>query len=479
MYILKNKKYKYLFLVLRSIFLAIVLFSGCNLGPKYNLPCPLTPDHWKVESNAEEADDDHLDLKNWWEIFDDDLLNELEIVAVANNQTLYAAIQKVFEARALAGIRGADLFPQFTLDPGYSNIGTLIQVFGIPPPLPTIIRVHELQYSLPLNLKYELDLWGKLRSQYRSAILNVQAQEMALQTALLILTSDLASHYFQLRTFDSQLDLLARTIRVRKDALEVNQERYEKGLINFSDVTRAETELYRAEVQYSDVSRQRALKENMIAVLLSKPASDFQLPHIPLQNPPPAIPAGIPSQILLNRPDIWAVERKAASEHALIGAAYASFFPSISLTGALGFSSPDLKDFLSWKSRLWSMGVNIAQSVFDGWRNLSALDLTWARFREASADYQQQVMIAFEEVENALVSLKFEKEEIDSLQKAVTSSKETTALSEDRYFRGLVNYLDVVDSERTQLELERDLVDQLGKHHVSTVKLIKALGGRW
>ncbi|WP_039377111.1 MULTISPECIES: efflux transporter outer membrane subunit [Parachlamydia] len=456
--------------------LSMLFLPGCVVGPKYHRSCSPTPDHWKYEEQEEIA---NPDVENWWDIFEDPILNSLELQALGNNQNLFAALFRVFQAKALADIRKSDLYPQVNLDPDYNSTNGLIEVFGLPANLPTILRAHQMLYALPFNLKYELDLWGKLKSQYWSSLRQLEAQEMAFQSSVLILTSELASTYFQIRSLDAQIDVLKDTIRVRKEEVEVNQERYDAGLVSYIDVSQAERQYQNANAQYYDVLRQRALNENMIALLIGVPPLDVSIAYSPITEMPPRIPSGIPSEVLLKRPDVREAERRSAAEHALIGAAYASFFPSFTLTNTLGFSSPDLHDFLSGKSRLWAIDVRGTENIYDGGRNISQLRLTWDRFREADAHYQQQVLIAFEEVESALANLKLQGEEIHSLEKAVAASRETTQLSNDRYSEGVINYLEVVDSERAELELKRDLVNRIGRQYVSTIHLIKAIGGLW
>lgn len=461
---------------IKNLYIFLLLLTGCNFEPRYVEPILETPTTWKHQTEPVAIETIHR-LENWWEIFDDNELNALEEVAVSDNKRLLAALEKVFAARALVGIRGADLYPQVTLKPAYNSIGALIQVFGIPPPLPTIIRVHEMLYSLPLNLSYEIDLWGKIRNQYDSAYRNLEAECGAWRNVLLTLTTDLAINYFQLRSLDLEIQYLEKTIKVRKDNAVINRERYEAGFIIYSDVSRAETLLANAEALYERTLRLRTLKENMIATLCGKPASAFSIAFRPLDIQPPPIPPALPSRVLLNRPDLNAAERKAASEHALIGASYASFFPTLSLTGGLGFSSPNLKEFLKWKSRYWNIGANSEEPVFDGWRTCSGVDFSWARFRKASADYQQKVLVAFEEVENGLSNIQFQKSEIESLQKAHTSSIATREISLERYTKGFTSYLEVTDSERAELESGLDLIRVEGKLFTSTIELIKALGG--
>lgn len=228
-----------------------------------------------------------------------------------------------------------------------------------------------------------------------------------------------------------------------------------------------------------DAERQRTLLENMLATLIGMPASQFCIVNNPLLQIPPQIPAGVPTDILLRRPDLAKAERAAASEHALIGAAYASFFPSLSLSGTLGFLSPDLKNFMKWRSRFWQMAANSNETVFDGGKNCGNLEAAWARFKQASADYQQQVLTAFQEVEDALNNLEFQAKQYNNLQTAVNAARTTSRLSHQRYKQGLINYLEVVDSDRSQLDAELNLLNILGLRYNSTVQLIKALGGSW
>lgn len=457
----------------------IVCLTSCHLGPKYSQPLVETPLQWKSPESSIPAP--NVDF--WWQVFNDETLNSLEIDAINNNPNLYVALERVLEARAMAGVSRANLFPQLNANPSYQNTMFLtklqIPTLGILPVQDQTFRIQQITNSIPLDLSYQLDLWGTYRGQYESAVYNAQAQEEAYYVALLTLTSDLASSYYQVRALDAQIDLLTQTKQVRKDAYEVNQARWDGGLINYTDVTRAALEYTNAEAQLYDSIRQRNNKENQLAVLVGVPASNFKIAHNPLEVPPPSVPATLPSTILLNRPDIAKAERDMASTHALIGVAYAAFFPQISLTGTLGYLSPDLTHFLKWKSRLWSYGAEAAQNIFDGGRNISNLEASWASFYETSGTYQNQVLTAFQEVEDALSDIELQSLQYESLKKSIDSAKLTTILSTDRYNKGLVNYLDVVDSERAELQVEKDAIDLLGQRYLSTIHLIKALGGTW
>lgn len=464
--------------------------SGCRLGPNYEPPGVGVPNEWK--NGPQENDCDPLEdniapvcIDHWWEVFGDDVLSELEDAALANSPNLKLAFAKIVEARAVVEINRSALFPQITTNPSYYDAGQLFKlylpqgVFPFPKPNFSVFRIHQYQYVLPLNLNYELDLWGKLRGQYESAVYAAQAQDEDYLNVLLTLTTDVANNYFQLRLLDTQIAVLEETIENRKKNLSISQSRNTKGLSNALDVAGAELEVSNAESSYYDAMRQRGLIENMIAVLIGMPPSTFCLAPAPLADLPPSIPAGIPSIVLLQRPDVAEAERKCAAEHAQIGVAYASLFPSLSLTGTLGYSSPDLSQFLKWISRLWTMGLNIGQTVFDGGFNEGNIIEALASFSEASYAYQKQVLIAFQDVENALNNLEFQAKQYESLSESVGAADKRYRLSSQRYQRGLSTYLEVTDSEENVLTAQLSLANLQGQRFISTVQLIKALGGSW
>lgn len=463
----------------KGFLLTALLIGGCTLGPRYELPEAPIPSGWKQELGHGEP----FSFENWWDVFEDEALAELEQKAVDCNPDLYAAMERVVTARAIAGVSKSDLYPQIDLKPNYNNLEQLIQLYGIPtgdfPGLKPVVRVHETSYILPLTMNYEIDLWGKFRGRYNSALLEAESEEEAFRGSLLTLTSELASNYFNMRTLDTELEFMHQIVNLRKQALGLSQLRFDAGLVDLSEVQNATLSLSQDEAEYEDLKRQRTLFENAIAALIGSPASNIQLHSLPLRGAPPSIPAGIPSSVLIQRPDIARVERKMASVHALIGVAYSSFFPSFSLSGALGSFSTQLRDFLTWKSRLWQIGVNIAQTIFDGWKRSSELDAAWARFRETQGDYLKTVLMAFQETEDALNNLDRQREAQEKLRQSVDAAKSNWNLSDKRYKEGLANLLEVIESKRIELNSLRQEANVLGLRYQSTVQLIKALGGRW
>jgi multidrug efflux system outer membrane protein len=464
---------------MRKLLLFFLLLGGCHLGPRYEAPSMDAPLEWKGSAETAAAPD----IDHWWKIFADEPLDGLERQAVEKNPDLYVALEKIAEARAIAGVAKSTLYPQVNLKPSFNNVNELIELYGVPqglfPGLKTISRVREQTYQLPVAMSYEVDLWGKFRGTYNAAAIYAEAQEEAMRMTLLTLTSELASNYFNIRSLDTQIQLLEEVLRLRKETTNLVKLRYQAGLVSAIDLFNTEKFLTDTDAEYQDTLRQRRVFENAIASLIGIPASEFALESAPLVQEPPEIPAGIPSDMLLRRPDVAQAERSMASFHAFIGVAYATYFPAITLTSGLGYSSPDLSQFLNWSSRLWQLGVNLAQVVFNGWRNRSYVDAAFARFREAKGNYESAVLTAFQEVEDALINVEQQHKQFDALNSSYKDAQEIRSLSLLRYEKGIDNYLDTLDAERSALDAERSWMNLLGQRYQSSIQLVKALGGGW
>lgn len=493
----------------------LLTFVSCSVGPAYVPPSTEIPFEWKNKKNEadessgkeKEETEEMCYLDYWWQVFKDDRLNELQNQALTNNPDLYIAFKRTQEARALVGIAAADFYPQLTLNPLFTNTDLLIKANGgssrnvtaatgaslintkaantgsslaaAASSIKDVFRVHQLLYFLPFDLNYEVDLWGKIRDRYRAAVYNWKAQQKDYEVVMLNLTSNLAVSYYQLRTLDNQLDLLKRVLQTRQKAYEINNIRYEEGITNYSDVTLAAEDVDSATSLYEEVTRQRALLEDRIAVLIGVPSSEFTLEHLPLEGAPPEIPAGIPSEILLRRPDIAEAELMIKSQHESVKEAYSQFFPSLNLTAVAGFESPVLKDFLKGISRYWMNGEQINQIVFDGNRTFYQFNLQIARFQEANGVYQQQVLLAFQDVEDSLASIESYAKQYEAMQGTVHWAQKTYQIYSDRYSLGVVYYIDVANSERDLLNFQINLNAIQGLRFVATIGLIRALGGGW
>lgn len=460
------------------IFGLSVYLSSCHLGPRYEPPSTAVPESWKTDDASAAAF-----AENWWDIFEDEELSSLEKEAIEKNPDLYIALEKVAEARAIAGVAKSTLYPQVYLTPAFNNVNELIELYGVPqglfPGLKTITRVQEQMYQLPVAMNYEVDLWGKYRGTYNAASIYAQAQDEAVRVTLLTLSTEVASHYFNLRSLDTQLDLLQSIESLRKEILDLTRSRYDAGLVSYLSYLEAEKQLSDTEAEYAETLRQRNLFENAIAALLGTLASEFHLPPRPLLAEPPEIPSGLPSELLMRRPDLAEAERKMASLHEFIGVAYSTYFPGISLTSALGYASPDLSNFLTWTGRLWQIGVDIAQVIFNGGRNRSYVDAAFARFKEAKGAYERAVFTAFQEVEDALSNVKQYRSQWGSLQNSYASSFDFFKLSEARYRKGIVNYLQTLEAKRSEIDAKRLSMNALGRRYQASIQLVKALGGGW
>lgn len=470
-----------------KIIILSCLCTGCRLGPEYTPPPVEIPERWKhEEASAAVADvsPPPPTVNVWWEIFDDSTLNAIEQQATTYNPSLMAALDRVAEARAIVGVDRSALYPQINLSPSYSNQANLFKLFlpGTLPlgvTFPDVFRIHQLQYVMPISMTYEIDMWGKLRGQYESGVFSARAEEENFQSALLTLTADVATAYFKMRAFDSQLKVAESNLALLRTNLSLTESRFEKGLVSEADVLSAKQEVLNLEASIYEIVRLRELQVDALATLSGMPASELFLVRLPLEDPPPSIPAGVPSKVLLQRPDIAAAERKMASQHALIGVAHAAFFPSFELTGTIGYLSPDIRQFLGWKSRLWALGMNAMQPIFTGGYNMANLNLAYAQYNEAMHDFEQTVITAFQEVEDALVNLEMQAKQYESYAASTEVSDKRTKLSWRRYQNGVANYLEVLDSERSKLSAENNLVTTLGVRYISTIQLIKALGGAW
>jgi len=296
---------------------------------------------------------------------------------------------------------------------------------------------------------------------------------------LLTLQADIAQNYFALRSLDAERDVLRRAIGIRRQALELIRVRYEGGIGTELDVTRAQTEVASAESESIGISRRRAEIEHAIAVLIGKPPADFALAENPLNLAPPAIPAGLPSELLVRRPDVAQAERLLAARNAEIGVAKAAYFPSIRLTGALGFDSAELGDLVKSGSGAGSLGVGLSLPVFDGGRIKGNVERAKAAYEENLAQYRSRVLSAFGDVEDALSGLRILAEQAGAQARALASAQQTAEISATRYEAGLVIFLEFVDAERTRLATQRLATQIDGQRLVASVGLIKALGGGW
>ena len=458
-----------------SLLVAAGVLSACAVGPNYESPRNLSAKDWK-EASAENKGAIQLQQK-WWEIFGDAKLNELEEEALKGNYQLQAAAARVRQARAIARVSEADLFPTVNFDPDAQRNR---QSANRPAQPGSTIRDYTAnRFRVPIDMAYEIDFWGKMRRASESAVARAQAAQYGYQTITLTMAGDIAQNYFALRSLDAEREILRNTISLRRNGLEIARSRYRGGISSELDVTRGEAEIAATEAELIGIGKRRAELENAIAVLVGKIPSDFKLSEQASNSNVPKIPIGLASELLQRRPDVAEAERQLAARNAEIGVAKAAFFPAIRLTGQAGFESADLSDILRGASRIWTAGIGVVVPIFEGGRNKANVERAKAVFDENLAQYQGRVLVAFQEVESALAGLRILAEQSDAEARAVSNAQKSSQISTSRYKAGLVTYLEVIDTERTTLANQRLMAQLAGQRMVSSVALIKALGGGW
>jgi len=450
-----------------------------TIGPDYHPPTNAVANVYKAtELGAwkEGAPLDNVPKGSWWTTFNDPELNSLESQSTDANQNLRAAMARVEQARATARVARSELLPTVSFNPSYNR-----QHFS-PNQEPSFGNVTATTLSVPIDLSYEVDLWGRVRRSFESARADAQASLADFYAVLLTLQTDVAQNYFSLRALDAEIATVGSTVQLRREQVQLVRSRLEGGIGNELDVARAQTELANTETDAASLAQQRAELENALAVLTGTNPSTFHLPAntIAAWNPqPPVIPAGMPADLLERRPDVALAERQLASANARIGVAKAAFFPVLTLTGSGGYLSADVDTLFNWSSRTWSIGPSLSLPLFTGGRNRANYHRSQAAYDEAVARYRQQVLVAFSDIENSLAALRHFADQAAAQQRAVDNARRAADLAADRYRSGIVSYLEVVDANREALQAERAHAQLAGQRLSASVQLIKALGGGW
>jgi NodT family efflux transporter outer membrane factor (OMF) lipoprotein len=465
---------------------ALIMLTGCMVGPKYVKPAvPMAPsfkeagpDTYKENANWHVAQpSDAVQRGEWWTIFGDSELNLLEPQIATNNQNLKAADARFREARALIRFNHASLYPTVGVAP---FAGGVRDSSNQPYFNPTTNNGNgEAAILLPVDMNYEIDLWGRIRRGVSAAREEAQASAADRQTAMLSLQAELAFDYFEARSADAEEKLLNDTVTSYEEAYRITSNRFEGGISPKSDVDQAETQLEAAKVQARDITLQRAQFEHAIAILLGKPPASFTLVTVPLSAQPPPIPTGLPSELLERRPDIAAAERRVAEANDRVGIARAAFYPTLSLNGSIGYEGSSFANLFSPASLLWSLGPTLSQTVFDAGRRSSLSEQANASYDETVANYRQTTLSAFQQVEDNLVALRVLNQEADHQHRATLAAQSAEQIFNNRYVGGLDTYLQVVTAQTTALANERNDIDIMRRQMDASVLLIKALGGGW
>jgi NodT family efflux transporter outer membrane factor (OMF) lipoprotein len=468
--------------------LGIFLSNGCSFAPKYAKPSIETPGAFKELTPAQttntdgwktaEPKDDALRGK-WWEMFGDTNLDTLEDQVDVSNQTVAVALENFLSARAVVKQTRSEFFPTVSVDPSATRSRQSTLTRGLTTSSTNNNAITLNEFSLPLDASWEPDFWGAIRNAYKANKLEALATLADLENTRLTIQSEVAADYFTLCSLDSQKQLLDSTVKAYQDSFNLTTVLNKTGIDSDQDVAQAETQLNTTEAQATDLGIQRAQMEHAIALLIGRPASEFSIATNPLTAKPVAIPFGLPSQLLERRPDIAAAERRVAEANAQIGVARAAYFPTITLSGSVGYESSSVANLFSGPAFVWSIGGQLAETIFDAGKRQAVTEQAWASYRGTVATYRETVLAAFQEVEDDLASLRILSQELQQQNAAVTSSQRYLNLANSRYKLGVDSYLNVITAQTTLLSNQRTALNLKMEQMTASVQLIIALGGGW
>lgn len=454
-----------------------VLGSGCLKVPPYQRPSAIVPPSFKEdppEGWKEAQPSDGVLRGNWWEIFGDSALNALEEQVNINNQNVLQAEAQFREATAAVRVSRSALYPLVTASPSVSGSQASSRLSSRAGPSSVLGT-----YDLPVSASYTADVWGSIRRTVTASANTAQSLAAVLENARLLYQSDLAQDYFQLHGLDGSAALLQQTVQSYKEYLDLTRNRFAGGVASDSDVAQAETQLYTTQAQLTDVQVMRSQLEHAIAILIGKPPMGFSIAAAPIQVAPPQIPVGLPSTLLERRPDIADAERQAAAANQQIGIAKAAFYPALTFAASAGLESSSFINWITWPSRFWTIGPQLAQILFDGGKRSAQVAEAQASYDATAANYRQTVLTAFQQVEDNLAALRVLAHEAGELDQAVKSAERSLTVSTAQYKAGTTSYLQVITVQTIALQDERSAVDLQTRRMSASVLLIQALGGGW
>jgi NodT family efflux transporter outer membrane factor (OMF) lipoprotein len=469
------------------------LLAGCAVGPKYHPPSPQAPAAAYKESPTQFKETEGwtvaqpADAKlrgKWWEIFNDSELNALEDQVDINNQNIKQSFENFMEARAVVREARSQYFPTLSVAPAFNRSRTSGNLNTTPVNTSgtgTAAKPQLLStvYTLPLEASWEPDLWGKVRNTVRQAQYAAQVSAADLENVRLTEQASLAEFFFEIRGQDQLQKIFDDTVAADQKTYDLTRALYEAGIDDQISVVEAETTLHGAQAGATNVGIARAQFEHAIAVLIGKAASDFSIPVKPMTVAPPPIPVGMPSELLERRPDVAAAERTMAEANAVIGIAYAAYYPNLTLTAEGGFESSSFQHWLSWPSRFWSVGASIPEVIFDAGLRRATVQQYVATYNADLASYRQTVLAAFQQVEDSLAEVRILSKEIQQQQQAVDSAQTFLKLEQARYETGVDPYVDVLIAQTTVLADQQTLNTLQVQQMTSAVALVEALGGGW
>lgn len=464
--------------ILSIVAIAAVL-GGCATAPTQAPPRLDLPASW----GALETPGQVLPLDAaWWSVYKDAQLDRLVTEALSHNSDLEAAIARVDEARALARIARADLSPE--INAGLARARTRVSTAG-PTPVPAgVPGTADLNQAI-VSISYEVDLWGRLRNAAEAARAQLLASAAARDTLRLAVSAEVVQGYFTLAALDEQVAIARRTLETRREALELQGKRFEAGTISELDLRQIEAEAAAVEASLPGLEARRAQQENALAVLLGRSPRQIidtsveRAATLPDMGATAWVPEGLPSELLLRRPDLREVEYRLAAADAQLQAARAAYFPSISLTGYLGSESASLSNLFSGPAGIWQLAASLVQPIFNAGRIDAQVEASAARERQLLAAYRGAVANAFREVKDALVAQSRARETLEAETRRAEALEKATSLARLRYTNGIASQLDVLDAERSLLQAQLNRTDALRAHRAAVADLARALGGGW
>jgi NodT family efflux transporter outer membrane factor (OMF) lipoprotein len=461
--------------------ITLLWLSGCTVGPNYKRPQTQAPLAYKETAPGWQVaqPNDAMQRGKWWELYNDPTLNALEERVTVSNETLKGDVARYDAARAAVRLARSQYFPTVSVDPQattarQSTNRPLARNAGTTQP---ITNYNDI--LLPLDASWEPDLWGRVRRTVRQSAESAQASAADLENASLSLHAELAMDYFQLRSLDKQKQLLDENAAAFQKTVELTENRFHGGLASDQDVELARTQLATTVAQGIDVGVARAQFEHAIAVLTGQQPEQVALALSPLDALPPAIPLGLPGELLERRPDIAAAERRMAAANEQIGIARAAYFPNLLISASGGVESGGLNNLFSGSSGLFAVGGTLTETLFDGGARRAATEQARANYDATVADYRQDILTAFQQVEDNLAALRILEQEQTAEQVAVTASQRSVELSLNRYKGGVAAYIEVLTAQSNSLTSQRTATDIQGRRMTASVELIKALGGGW
>src|ERR1039457_1526982 len=469
---------------LTALLTLLLVLAGCAVGPNYRRPSAPAPPAFKEQPpvNFKEAEaagwkpsqpGDAYAKGRWWELYNDVALNALEEQVSVSNQNVLQAEAQYRQAKAAVGVARAALSPTVTTAP------SITAAEGAAAGSSSGASGFRKSFSLPFNVAWEPDLWGNIRRGVTASAATAQSLAANVANARLLYQAELAQDYFGLHGNDGEAELLGRTAASYEEYLTLTRNRVSAGVASDLDVAQAESQLYQVQSQLMDLGVQRAAFEHAIAILIGKAPADLAIPVVTLNTLPPPVPLGVPSELLERRPDIAGAERQVAAANEQIGISMAAFYPNLSLTGSAGVESSSLAKWFTWPSRFWSVGPQLAATLFDAGRRRGVVVEQRAAYDATVAAYRETVLTAMQQVEDNLAALRILATESDKVRQTIQAANRVLEISTAQYRAGTTSYLPVIVSQATLLSADVTALTLLTRRLTASVLLIEGLGGGW